>query len=164
MVELSLEPLITRGRQEYLAPEEMSAQIDAVKKFVGAASHQLEIHQIDRDAGSNRCPESKRFDSFFSIPKLDAVMMITSVGLPNVDGYCGLFVEIYKSNKEEVRRILYLQTAKTPNFVGKYEALFLSCYTPATLEMLSGIIERAIPIDKSEYYGIVRPNPAIASH
>ena len=84
MGEISLERFIAGGgRQEYLSPKEMSAQIDAVKKLVVAASHQLKTHQIDRDAGSDRSPESKRFDSFFSIPELDAVMMITSVGLPN---------------------------------------------------------------------------------
>ena len=141
-----------RPRQEELSADRMSAQIEATKKLVQAASKQLDMNALDRDGVESKRPLSiRRFDAFFSIPETNAIMVITSVGLPNEISRSGLLVYISRKSPKGIDQIVRLHTAKSTKAVGKNEALWLSSYSPEQLESLANIISEAEPINKAMY-------------
>lgn len=116
------------------------------------------MHQIDRDAESDWPPTARRYDAFFRIPGVDAVLIITSVGLPNEISNGGRFVYIHEMDRSNIaNQIVGFQTAKSPEAVDRNEAWWLSRYSPDQLEALSDIIASATPIDEAEYHEYVRP-------
>lgn len=136
----------------------MEAQIKAAKRLVTAARGQVAMHQIGRNEEGNWPAASRRYDAFFSIREVDAVMKITSIGPPSEESRDGLFVCIYSKDQGVVNRIAGLQTVKDPNFVDEEEALRLShYYSHDQLELLAGIIAEAASIDKAAYERYVRP-------
>lgn len=149
---ITLESLRTdQQRQSELSSEAMTVQTEAVKNMVTAAHDQLMAHLIDRDAKTNRPVSFRRYDSFFKIQDADAVMTISSVGLPSEESRHGLFVYIYSKDQDEVNQIVGLQTAKIPSSVGEGEALWLSGYSPDQLELLASIITEAESTDEAVY-------------
>ncbi len=136
----------------------MMDQIKAAKRLVIAARGQVAMHQVGRNEEENWPAASRRYDAFFSIREVDAVMKITSIGPPSEESRDGLFVCIHSKDQGVVNRIAGLQTVKDPNFVDEEEALRLSrYYSPDQLELFADIIAEAASIDKAAYEEYVRP-------
>ena len=143
----------TGVRRERLSPLRMTSQISAVRDLVKVTHQQLVANQIDRDASSYWPKRQHRFDAFFYVPKINGVMSITSVGLPDAQDTSGLFLDIdYKNDEGEIKKLVGIQTVKVAEVVDKKEAVLLSGYLPRQLLQIAEIVRTANPISPETYH------------
>lgn len=150
-------------RRERLSPLRTMSQLSAVRDLVKVTHQQLVANQIDRDASSYWPERQHRFDAFFYVPKINGVIMISSVGLPDAQDSGGLFLDIdYRNDEGEIKKLVGIQTVKVPEAVEELEALWLSGYLPRQLLQIAEIVRTASPISK-EAYGSYFQKPEVPS-
>jgi len=152
-IERTIEVLSKTGvRREKLSSLRMTSQISAVRDLVNVTHQQLVANQIDRDVSSYWPKEQHRFDAFFSVPRINGVISISSIGLPDAQVTNALFLDIdYKNDKGEIKRFVRIQTVKVPEVVDKQEALWFSDYLPRQLLQIAEIVRTANPISLQTY-------------
>ena len=142
----------TGVRQESLSPLRMMSQISAVRDLVKVTHQQLVANQIDRDASSYWPKEQHKFDAFFFVPRINGVMSISSIGLPDAQVTNALFLFInYRNDTGEMKQLVGIQTVKVPEVVDEQEALWLSDYLPRQLLQIAEIVRTANPISRETY-------------
>ncbi len=135
-----------------LTLSEMDEYVGATLNLVIALREKFLEDPLLHQSDTNEIGGWTSKDAFFRSDEPGFVFRIRSSGLPDDEGAHGMFLYVFvKEEGGEVREVLGLQTAKSPDAVRWEQAKMLTRFSLQQLGIIAEFVKKGTPVSKKEF-------------